>query len=136
MKRYEDTSMNANLAYTQNGARWLPRTVTIGVTYQNTVRVTVRRRADCSIVADDTTTDYLTVAALHRQWASPANPALSFSNVLEIHWRKSPNGAIEEKYFVALGLAYVAWGRGDIEAAVSELPGGRPPLPWSSWGCG
>ncbi len=136
MKRYEDTSMNANLAYTQNGARWLPRTVTVGMTYQNTVRVTVRRRDGCSIVADDTTTDYLTVAALHPQWSSPANPALTFANVLEIHWRKSPNGPIEEKYFVALGLAYVAWGRGEIEAAVAELPGGRPPLPWRSWGCG
>ncbi len=136
MIRHEDTSMGGALAYTQNGARWLPQVVNVGATYANSVRVTVKRRGDCGVVADDTTTDYLTVAALHRQWSSPANAALTFANVLEIHWRKTPNGQIQERYFVALGLAYVAWGRDAIEAAVSELPPGRPALPWTSWGCG
>ncbi len=136
MVRYEDTSMGGALAYTQNGARWLPQVVNVGATYANSVRVTVKRRGDCGVVADDTTTDYLTVAALHRQWSSPANAALTFANVLEIHWRKTPSGQIQERYFVALGLAYVAWGRDAIEAAVSELPSGRPALPWTSWGCG
>lgn len=136
MVRYEDTSMGGALAYTQNGARWLPQVVNVGATYANSVRVTVKRRGDCSVVADDMTTDYLTVAALHRQWSSPANAALTFANVLEIHWRKTPAGQIQERYFVALGLAYVAWGRDTIEAAVSELPSGRPALPWASWGCG
>ena len=86
--------------------------------------------------ADAVTTDYLTIAALHPSWQSPANPGLSFSNVLEIHWRKTPDGLIQEKYFVAPRLAYVAWGPGEIVAAISEMPQGRPPLPWSSWGCG
>jgi hypothetical protein len=134
MQRAEDTSMGGGLAYTQNWARWLPQVVTIGATYTNTPRIVVKRRADCVTTADSITTDYLTIAALHKLWHSPYD--LDFTNVLEIHWRKTQGGTIQEKYFIAPGLAYVAWGAGEIEAAVSELPLGRPSLPWSSWGCG
>lgn len=136
MLRYEDTSMSADAAYTQNGARWLPGVVTVGATYTNSPRVTVKRKADCAVLSDQVTTDYLTVGKLHASWTSPANPALSFANVLEIHWRKSAGGPIQERYFLAPRLAYVAWGRDAVEAAVSELPQGRPSLPWQSWGCG
>lgn len=134
LKRYEDTSMSADAAYTQNGARWLPRTVTIGQTYVNNPRITVRRKVDCAVLSDQTTTDYLTVAALHKSWRSPFG--ITLADVLEIHWRKSPGGPIQEVYFIAPRLAYVAWGEGEIEAAVSELPQGRPALPWRAWGCG
>ncbi len=134
MQRAEDTSMGGGLAYTQNWARWLPQVVTVGATYQNSVRVTVRRRGDCGIVSDETTSDWLTVAALHREWRSPFG--ITLTDVLEIEWRKSAGGPVQERYYVAPRLAYVAWGRGTVEAAISELPGGRPPLPWASWGCG
>lgn len=136
MLRYEDTSMSAAAAYTQNGARWLPAVVAVGDTYVNTPRVTVKRKADCAVLSDQATADYLTIAALHKSWTSPANPALSFADVLEVHWRKSPSGPVQEVYFLAPHLCYVAWGAGVVEAAVSELPQGRPSLPWQSWGCG
>ena len=126
--------MSADAAYTQNGARWLPRTVTVGATYTNSPRITVRRKADCAVLSDQTTTDYLTVAALHKSWRSPFG--ITLADVLEIHWRKSPGGPIQERYFLAPRLAYVAWGRNSVEAAVSELPQGRPALPWRAWGCG
>jgi hypothetical protein len=134
MQRAEDTSMGGGLAYTQNWARWLPQVVTVGWTYFNSPRVVVKRRADCVTTADSITTDYLTIHALHKLWHSPYD--LDFTNVLEIHWRKTQGGMIQEKYFIAPGLAYVAWGAGEIEAAISEIPLGRPSLPWASWGCG
>ena len=107
--------------------------VEVGKQYVNQPRLTTRNRKDCSLVNDTVTTDYLTVTKRHSQLESPSG--ITLVDVIEVEWRKSPTGNIEEVYFFANGLGLVAWGVGELEAAISELPQGREPLNPDLWGC-
>lgn len=133
MRRHEDTSMGSLQAYTQNGERWLPEVVTIGRQYVNSPRITVRSLVNCSVLSDATTTDYLTVTKRHATWDTPAG---TINNVIEVEWRKSPTGPVEEIYFYGANIGLVGWGVGTLEAVLSELPQGRTPLNPALWFCG
>lgn len=138
MKRYEDTSPGSLEAYTQHGARWLPEVVTIGERYINQPRVTKHSLIDCKLISDKITTDYLTVTKRHDKWQ--ALNGIVVDDVIEIEWRKSPDGPVIERYFYGKdkngGLGLVGWGKVNLEVALSELPQGRTPLDPVLWKCG
>ncbi len=130
-QRSEDTSVGGAKAYTQHWARWLPEVVTIGAQYRNDLRVTEYDRTNCNQLASNKATDYIKVVALHQDWLSPAKASISYDDVLELEWTKSPNGTVIERYFLAKNVSYCAWNNG----AVSERPNGRDPLGGELWGC-
>lgn len=133
MEFWEDTSRGNFTGYTQHGARWLPEVCEIGRQYVNTPRVTVYNLVNCAVLSDATTTDYLTVTKRHATWDTPAG---TINNVIEVEWRKSPTGPVEEIYFYGANIGLVGWGVGTLEAVLSELPQGRTPLNPALWGCG
>ncbi|HKI69067.1 MAG TPA: M23 family metallopeptidase, partial [Verrucomicrobiae bacterium] len=133
MQRHEDTSPGWPDAYDQNGERWLPEVCEIGRQYVNQPRLSHYQRDTCEFIGDAYTTDYLTVTRRHPQWE--ALNGIIVNDVIEIEWRKSPAGKIEEVYYYANGLGLVGWGVGQLEAALSELPQGRTPLNPKLWGC-
>lgn len=136
MERLDDTSIGGNQVVHQNGARWLPVTAVVGQQYVNTPHLTVSNRSTCQVTSQVDTTDYLTITQRITSWTSPANSTIVLNDVLKIEWRKSPTGPVEEVYFVAKNIGYVAWGpSASPTVAISELPQGQQPITPQLWSC-
>lgn len=123
IQRSVDTSMDADhlyyLSYVGGFVDWLKRYMYIGEQFVSTPVVTVQRKSDCGVVSVNGTTDYLTLKKRHDVFVGLNNVILN--DVIEVEWRKSASGEIEETYYFAKGLGLVGWGTNDGTGRVARI---------------
>lgn len=137
-RRY-DTSPGDGRYYKLNDAgyewsKWCPSSWRVGQTYERNPLVSWFNKSDCKLRSAQQEKTYLTFAALHDTWQGAAD-GLTFNDVIELHWKFTPDGEPAERYFLAPRYSYVGWQNAERFHYCVSIESGREPMTKEVVGC-
>jgi hypothetical protein len=139
--RRRDTSPGNGRYYMLNDdgydwSKWCPSLWRVGQTYERNPLVSWFEKSDCKLVATPKhEKTYLTFAALHKTWEGSRDDGLVFNDVIELHWKFSPDGPVAERYWLAPRYGYVGWANDTRFHYCASIELGRKPMKREVIGC-
>ncbi len=138
IERRYDTSPKDGYPYKLddgNGwSKWLPLEMTEGEYYLRQPTVTRYDVAqNCQQISSAVSKSYIKFHKYHDSFMLPNGR--TYPGVVELHWQWTPNGAVLERYYLAVGRFYIQWGDAESLHYVEDEPQGRQPMKLEPIGC-